>query len=125
VYTPYAFFVFRDSGASAADTQGIAFLSVAALVAAVAATTRDLDRLRRRLLAATGVGLLGLPAARLATGGLGWAEGWQLGIAAVPCVDLALMIIGAASLWIARGRRAPASAASNAHESAKPEPQTT
>jgi uncharacterized iron-regulated membrane protein len=124
VVAPYAFFVFRNSGVSSGDTQGIMFLSVAAVAGVVAFAIRDVERLRRCLLAATGIALLGLPVVRFTTGGLGWIEALNLGVAAVPCVDAALIVIGAASLWTAR-MRTPVRASTDASESIKHEPQPT
>jgi uncharacterized iron-regulated membrane protein len=104
VAAPYAFFVLRDSSMSAIAIQDIAFLAVAGICAVVALRIDDLDRLRRVLLRATGVGLFGLPVIRLATGGMGWAEATQLGISAVPGIDIALVVFGAMCFWAARSR---------------------
>ncbi|MBX5460820.1 MAG: PepSY domain-containing protein [Steroidobacteraceae bacterium] len=125
VCAPYAFFILRDSDIPAATSQGVAFLTVAALTAVAAVTTRDMDRLRRRLLAATGIALLGLPVVRLATGGLGWMQALEHGIAAVPCVDAALMIVGVASLWVALGRRVRMALPTRVEGQIKSEPQAT
>lgn len=125
VCAPYAFFILRDSEVSAASSQGIAFLGVAALAAMAAVATRDMDQLRRRLLAATGIALLGLPVVRLATGGLGWTQALEYGIAAVPCVDAALVIIGAVSLWVARARLVRINLPVHGAGRIKSEPQAT
>ena len=125
VCAPYAFFAFRNSGMSAADSQGIAFLCIAGLAAAAAITARDVDQIRRVLLGVTGVALLGLPVVRLATGGLGWGQAMEYGIAAVPCVDAALVIFGVASLWVARGRKVTTGVSVNSDVAMKSEPQAT
>lgn len=115
VAAPYAFFAFRNSGVSPADTQGIAFLAVTVIAAVAALAIRDLERLRRWLLGATGVGLIGLPLMRLVTGGMGWGDAFGYGIAAVPSVDIALILSGAASLWFARARKALPATARTVH----------
>jgi uncharacterized iron-regulated membrane protein len=125
VCAPYAYFAFRNSGMSAADTQGIAFLIIAGLAAAAAITARDVDQIRRVLLGVTGVALIGLPVVRLATGGLGWGQAMEFGIAAVPCVDIALVIIGVASLWVARGRKVATSVSVSSDGGMKSQPQAT
>jgi uncharacterized iron-regulated membrane protein len=130
VVAPYAYFLFRDSGVSAADTQGIAFLAAAALAAVATLAIRDLDVVRRALLGATGVALICLPAVRLATGGMGWAAAWEFGIAAVHCVDIALIVCGMASVWFARrspvaAREASSSETSKSNGPLEQEPQTT
>jgi len=101
VCAPYAFFALRDSKVEAGTSQGIAFLAVAAVAAVVAVGTGNLDRLRRRLLASTGIAMLGLPLMRMATGGLGWMESYRAGIGAVPAVDIAFVVAALACLWTA------------------------
>lgn len=103
---PYAYFALRESSVTSAMAQDVAFLVVAAICAVVAFAIHDLDRLRRTLLAFTGVALLGLPFMRLAFGGLGWGDAWSIGISAVPAVDLALAITGGLCLWAASARKA-------------------
>lgn len=123
VCAPYAYFAFRDSAISAGTTQGVAFLIVAAVSGIVALAIRDLEHLRRWLVGATGVGLAGLPLMRLATGGMGWTDAWTYGIAAVPCVDAALIVSGLASVWFAiRRRRAATEESSLAHSGERTEP---
>lgn len=91
---PYAFFLLRDSRLHPLDSQGLLFLAVAALVIVYAIVSADLLRYRRHLLAATGVALIGLPLARFASGGIGWAEAWQHGLASLLSVELALLVAG-------------------------------
>jgi hypothetical protein len=107
VCAPYAFFALRDSETDAGTSQGIAFLAVAAVTALVAFCIGTLDRLRRRLLASTGVAMLGLPLMRMATGGLGWLESYRAGISAVPAVDIAFGVAAVACLWTAFRRQQP------------------
>jgi uncharacterized iron-regulated membrane protein len=75
----------------------------AALVAAVLSFLLEPERLRRLLLAATGLVLLVLPLVRYATGGPGWLSAFDAGLTTVPSFDLALLIGGASCL---RGARA-------------------
>jgi hypothetical protein len=84
--------------------QDIAFLAVAVVAAVVAWGVRDLERVRRWLLGATGVALIGLPLIRVACGGLGWVAAWRTGISAVLAVDIALLVSGVACLWASRAR---------------------
>jgi uncharacterized iron-regulated membrane protein len=112
VVPPYAFFALRGSSIPASQIQDIAFLVVAAALAVIALAIESLDHLRRILLACTGVGLLGLPVVRMATGGPGWAEAWHEGIGAVAAVDIALVVMGGLCLWAAaRTQRARATTA--------------
>ncbi|MDP3858946.1 MAG: PepSY-associated TM helix domain-containing protein [Stagnimonas sp.] len=103
---PYAYFLLRDRGPHPADTQGVLFLAVAATLIVCAAVADDLTRYRRRLLAATGVALAGLPLARLASGGIGWSAAWQQGLASLLAVELALFVAGALYLRLALRRSA-------------------
>jgi uncharacterized iron-regulated membrane protein len=105
---PYAYFALRQSSVTSGMAQDVAFLVVTAICAVAAVVIRDLDRLRRTLLAFTGAALLGLPVMRLAFGGLGWGDSWQIGISAVPAVDVALVTAGFLCLWAARARKADA-----------------
>ncbi|MEJ1961092.1 MAG: PepSY-associated TM helix domain-containing protein [Gammaproteobacteria bacterium] len=104
VCAPYAFFLLKDSTVSAITLQDIAFLVVAALAAAPTLLIGDLDRLRRALLAITGIALIGLPPIRWMTGGPGWGAAWNAGIGAVPVIDAALVVFGALCLSAARSR---------------------
>lgn len=100
---PYAWFLLpREGDWHPLDTQGLLFLLVSALVILATVLARDLDRLRRGLLAATGLALLGLPLARLIGGGPGWASAWQQGQASLLSVELALLLAGFLCLRFAR-----------------------
>lgn len=114
VGAPYAFFIWRNSAMPVVPLQDIAFLVVAAAAGALALAIKDLDRLRRVLLACTGVALVGLPFIRYLTGGPGWIDSWSAGIGAVASVDVALMVFGCACLWFALARRTSAPSASHA-----------
>jgi hypothetical protein len=107
---PYAFFALRDSTTPAATLQGITFLAIAAVAALATIAISNLDRLRRAMIASTAVALLGLPLMRMASGGPGWLDAWQAELGAVLAVDLALLVMGTACLWIAYPRRAAAAA---------------
>lgn len=102
ICTPIAWFALRNFGLPPAGVQGWAFLFVATATGFAAVLVQDLARLRRGLLAATGVALLCLPLIRLATGGMGWTEALGNGVAAVPAVDLALFVSALACLWAQR-----------------------
>jgi uncharacterized iron-regulated membrane protein len=115
---PYAYFALRESSVTSGTAQDVAFLVVAAASAVVAFAISNLDRLRRTFLAMTGAALLGLPVMRLAFGGIGWGDSWQIGISAVPAVDLALLIAGSLCLWAARARKAADSTSTVSHEAA-------
>jgi len=104
VCAPYAFFLLRQSEVTPGAAQDVAFLAVAAIAAVIAIRIRDLDRLRRVLLAVTGVASIGLPVVRVATHGLGWPDAWELGIGEIPAVDLALVVTGLLCIWAARAR---------------------
>jgi hypothetical protein len=113
---PYAFFLLRGRVEHLVIVQTQLFL-VAALVIGIAAyAIKDQQRLRRGLLAGTGIALLGLPVLRLATGGMGWGDSVAAGIGAVVAVDCALVVLGAACLWAIRpaGSRVPQGAAMSA-----------
>lgn len=99
---PYAYFLLRESRWHPLDTQGLLFLAVAALLIVYAAVTGDLAAYRRRLLAATGLALIGLPLVRLLSGGIGWSAAWQQGLASLLSVELALLVAGALCLRFAR-----------------------
>jgi hypothetical protein len=124
VCTPYASYASRDSATPAITAQDIAFLAVATVAALIAFAIRDLDRLRRVLLGATGVMLVGLPAMRLATGGPGWSAAWNTGIDTVPIVDIALLAFGFICLWAARGRQARTGEVSEAPAAVSTEPHS-
>lgn len=125
ICAPYAFFALRDTEIHVSTAQDVAFLVVAALLLALSYSVRDLDRLRRTLLACTGLALLGLPVMRMATGGPGWGEAWHAGVGAVPMVDLALVLCGCACLWAARLRHHPAESSSAVSAVTKSEAQAT
>lgn len=103
---PYAYFLLRGSSWHPLDTQGLLFLAVTVALIVYAAVTDDLARYRRRLLAATGAALAGLPLARLASGGIGWSAAWQQGLASLLAVELALFVAGALCLRFALRRGA-------------------
>lgn len=106
VVAPYAYFLLpRSLDWHPHDSQGLLFLLVAAAVFIAAGVARDLDRLRRGLLATTGLALLGLPLVRLIGGGPGWAAAWQRGQLSLLSVELVLLLAGALCLWI--GLRRP------------------
>ena len=111
---PYAYFLLpRDGAWNPLDTQGVLFLIVAAGVIAAGTVARDLDRLRRALVALTGVALIGLPLARLAGGGIGWGAAWQQGLHSLLSVEFALLVSGALCLvfGLRRGHTATEDAA--------------
>ena len=104
----YAFFLARPAGDPFFWTP-LGFVLGAGAAIAMGLATRDIDRLGRsfqRLLAAL---CLLLPVARLAMGGMTWAEALMRGQLDVLSVDLALLVAGGA-LWLF-ARRASAEAA--------------
>lgn len=115
----YAFFVARP----ALDTflwTPLGFVAGAAVAIWMGLAIRDIDRLGKvyqRLLA---VLCLLLPVARLATGGMTWAEALMRGQMDVLTVDLSLLVAGVA-LWLF-ARRAPAAAAPERAPRASMEP---
>lgn len=105
VIAPYAHFAFAGSETPTGTLQGIAFLLVAFIAAITTVTIQDVERLRRGLLAATAVGLLGLPLMRMTSGGPGWVDAWQADLPAIVGVDLTLILSGAVALWFALARQ--------------------
>jgi uncharacterized iron-regulated membrane protein len=101
---PYAHFATLASNMSSGDAQGIAFLSVAVIVAALTLALSDVQQLRRTLLGATGVALLGLPLARMLAGGPAWVVAWEQHYPTVIGGDCTLLAMGIATLWGARAR---------------------
>ena len=102
----YAYFPLRAAGSS--EVGGVMmnlFLGVAALCAVLAITLNP-QRLRRVLLAATGVSLAGLPLLRWWSGGLSWPQALGGGHVAVVSIDIAVLL--AAALGLAALRRKPA-----------------
>lgn len=112
---PYAHFASLESSLSSGNAQGIAFMFVAAIVGVAAFAIKDAQRLRRALLGATGIALLGLPLARMLSGGPGWLVAWEQQYPAVIGGDFTLLAMGLATLWSARAhateRRSMGSAA--------------
>lgn len=110
VATPYGFFPARAAGL--ADTHGwmtIAFLFALLVAGSVAATVRDLARVRYVLLGLTGLALSALPLLRGAAGGPGWSEALAGGLDAVIALDVAFVLAGATCLlaaWRQFGRSA-------------------
>jgi len=95
--TPYGFFPARAAGI--ADTQSwmtAAFIIAAVFAGALAATARDMTRVKYLLLGLTGVALAGLPLLRRATGGTDWPDALAGGLAAVVALDIAFAIAGIA-----------------------------
>ena len=88
-------------------TQYATFIGAVLLASGIALRVRDLDALRRVLLAGTGIALLLAPLLRWLSGGPGWLTAFEAGLATVIAFDLALLVAGA--LCIAASRRAPAS----------------
>lgn len=119
---PYGFFLLKDSDLKMGVVQGIVFGAVSVIVAFPAFMMRDLDRFRRLMLGCTGLALMGLPPLRFATGGMGWESALSAGIAAVPAVDLALLVIGAACVFVARRKRVPLEHPATTHEMASQAP---
>ena len=101
VGAPYAFFILRRTAVEAGTAQDFAFIFIAAVAAAISVSIKDLEWLRRALLACTGSALLGLPLIRVITGGPGWIDASHAGIGAVPAVDMALVFMGCACFWAA------------------------
>ncbi len=80
------------------------FIGAALLATAIALKVRDLDALRRVLLAGTGIALLLAAPLRYLSGGPGWITAFDAGLATVIALDVALLLAGA--LCIAAARRA-------------------
>lgn len=80
----------------------VGFLGAALVAAILAALMSDPERLRRVLLRATGVALIGLPVVRLLTGGPGWVSALDGGLVTVPAFDLGLLLGGVLCLRSAR-----------------------
>lgn len=80
---------------------GISYFAVWFAALAFAFMTGNSYRATRRLLAATGAGLVGLPVVSAATAGI---APWSLvaaGHLAAPAVDLTLLLLGIVCLWVA------------------------
>ena len=103
IASAWGFFLTRPAGDPFFWTP-LSFVAGAALAIWLGARTPDqarLGRLFRRLL---GAACLGLPALRLATGGMDWAEALIHGQTDVLSMDLSLLVAGACLwLWPARG----------------------
>lgn len=83
-------------------TQNWTFIAAAVLASAIAWRVRDLDVLRRVLLAGTGIALIFAPPLRWLSGGPGWITAFDAGLAAVIALDIALMLAGVLCLMAAR-----------------------
>ncbi|MDO9452272.1 MAG: PepSY-associated TM helix domain-containing protein [Stagnimonas sp.] len=82
------------------------FIAAVVLASGIALRVRNLDSLRRVLLAGTGIALLVAPLLRWISGGPGWITAFENGLATVIALDLAVLLAGALCLLAAR--RAPA-----------------
>lgn len=94
IATAYAYFPLRAAGSAVQDAMMQTFLGVAALAALIAWQARQIDDARRRLVALTALGLLGLPLLRWSCGGLGWIEALARGLVVIPALDIAFIIAG-------------------------------
>ena len=104
--TPAGYFLALGLGADAHAGVEIAFLAAAALASLLAWRIVQPQRLRRCLLALTGVALLVLPLLRWAAGGPGWIAAFDAGLSTLLAMDLALLIGGALCMHSARVERA-------------------
>lgn len=82
--------------------QNWTFIAAAALATVIALRVRDLDLLRRVLLAGTGIALILAAPLRWIGGGPGWMTAFDAGLAAVIALDIALLLAGALCLKAAR-----------------------
>lgn len=98
------------------SSQNWTFIAVAALATAIALKVRDLDTLRRVLLAGTGLALLLAPLLRWISGGPGWMTALDQGLITVIGLDLALLLAAALCLRVARRARPVTAAASSERE---------
>ena len=85
-------------------TQNWTFIAAAVLATAIALKVRDLDSLRRVLLAGTGMALLLAAPLRWLSGGPGWLAAFDAVLATVIALDIALLLAGL--LCLAAARRA-------------------
>ncbi|MGQ0620494.1 MAG: PepSY-associated TM helix domain-containing protein [Panacagrimonas sp.] len=93
--TPWGYFIGRATGVVILEPAMLVGFFGAALVAALLAWRMDdADRLRRLLLGATGLALIGLPLVRLFTGGPGWMAALDGQLVTIPAFDLALGVAG-------------------------------
>jgi uncharacterized iron-regulated membrane protein len=95
--------------------QNGAFIAAALLATGIAWRVRDLDSLRRVLLAGTGIALLLAPPLRRISGGPGWMTSFDAGLATVIALDFALLI-AAALCFLAARRAQPVTVAAPAPE---------
>ena len=84
--------------------QNWTFIAAALLASGIALKVRDLDTLRRVLLAGTGLALLLAAPLRWLAGGPGWTGAIQSGTGTVAALDLAVLVAGALCLMAARRR---------------------
>jgi len=96
--------------------QNCTFIAAALFATGIALTVRDLDALRRVLLAATGAALLLAPPLRWLAGGPGWLSAAEAGLATVIAVDFALLLAAVLCLRAARHPRAAGGAAAARHD---------
>lgn len=106
------------------STQNWTFIVSAALATAIALRVRDLDTLRRRLLAGTALALLLAPLLRWLGGGPGWAAAFENGLATVISLDLALLLASALCLAAARPHKRQPRATEEAAEGVADSPST-
>lgn len=102
IATAHAYFPARQSEVLPQEAMMQIFLLVTALSALAALLIRELAQLRRLLLLATALALLGLPVLRLLCGGPGWWRALQAQLYAVPALDLLLLAAGIWCLWLIR-----------------------
>lgn len=107
---PHGYFFGRAAGSAELEMPMALALFGGAMTATVSAVAiSDLMRLRRWLLAFTGLALVLTPVARSLAGGLGWFEGFQLGSIEVPALDICFILGGGVCLRAASRSRPAAS----------------
>ncbi|HEY0974160.1 MAG TPA: PepSY-associated TM helix domain-containing protein [Solimonas sp.] len=98
----YGYFPARTLGADVNVAMMSVFMATAAVAAALSWRLASLETIKRLLLGATGIGLIGLPLLRLLCEGIGWASAFTHGLHTVLAMDLALALGGALCLWSLR-----------------------
>jgi len=92
---PWGYFIGRSIGAMELEApMAIAFIATALATGLLTIVVSEPERLRRFLLAGTGMALIGAPALRLITDGPGWISALSTHLATVPALDIALLLGG-------------------------------
>jgi uncharacterized iron-regulated membrane protein len=106
----YAFFAAYPAGDPVTWTP-LGFVIAAGVIVLAGLLVAEPTRLGAGLAWIAALGLVGLPVARMAFGGPGWAEAMAAGKTEVVAVDLCMLIGGLCGLWFARSATRPLPAA--------------